>query len=137
MRRLYLIASLILLLGSTKAFAQNDKEMDLTSAINQMLEQLEKPLALEDWQIFTMDSTLTYNYTKLNEEVMELRRTGVYNSEIYMRTSDKWTGATDSTFQKHILTPEQWTKYLKTDYGREKRARDKREALRVSKGTAR
>lgn len=127
------IVPLAALLLSTAAFAQNKEEKDLPTAINDMVEHLATDLKLEDWQCFKMDSTLMYNYTKLNEEVSELRRGGVYNSEIYMRCSDKWTNATDTTFQKLILTPEQWQKYLKSDFGREKRARDKRMALRAEK----
>lgn len=127
------IASLAALLISTTAFAQNNEEKDLPTAISEMIDILAKDLKLDDWQCFMMDSTLIYNYTKLNEEVNDLRRGGVYNSEIYMRCSDQWTNATDTTFQKRILTPEQWQKYMKTDFGREKRARDKRMALRAEK----
>lgn len=127
------IASLAAIFISTAAFAQNKEEKDLPTAINDIVELLAKDLKLDDWQCFQMDSTLMYNYTKLNEEVAELRRGGVYNSEIYMRCSDKWTEATDTTFQYHLLTPEQWQRYLKTDFGREKRARDKRMAQRAEK----
>lgn len=127
------IASFAALLITTTSFAQNNEGKDLHTAINEMVELLARDLKLDDWQCFMMDSTLMYNYTKLNEEVSELRRGGVYNSEIYMMTSDKWTAATDTTFEKKVLTPEQWQKYLKTDCGREKRARDKRQALRDAK----
>lgn len=127
---------LALIFVSTTATAQNKEEKDLPTIISEMLESLEKSLKLEDWQLFRMDSTLMFNYTALNDEIAELRRAGVYNNEIYMRTTDKWTSAVDTTFEKEILTPEQWKKYLKSDYGREKRARDKRMALRAAKEAA-
>jgi len=130
-------AILALLFISLPASAQNNEEKDLPSVIGEMLDIFEKDLHMEDWQLFKMDSTLMYNYTQLNLEVEGLRKSGVYNNEIYMMTSDKWTDAVDTTFQKHILTPEQWQKYLKTDFGRQKRARDKRMAQRVEKGITR
>lgn len=131
------IAALALLFISASAYSQNDSEKDLPTVIGEMVETLGKDLKLEDWQLFKMDSTLMYNYTQLNAEMDNLRKAGVYNNEIYMMTSDKWTDAVDTTFQRHILNAKQWEKYLKSDFGRQKRARDKRMALRVEKGIAR
>ena len=133
----FCIITLALLTISASAYAQNNEEKDLPSVIGEIVEAMGKDLNLEDWQLFKADSTLMYNYTQLNIEMDNLRKSGVYNNDIYMMTSDKWTDAVDTTFQKHIFTDKQWEKYLKSDFGRQKRARDKRMALRVEKGIAR
>ena len=82
-------------------------------------------LDLEDYQVFLVDSTLQHNYTEMFAELEAVRRKGASKSDLYQLVSDKWSEASDTTFFK-IFSEEQWAKYMRTPYGKQKKARDKR-----------
>ena len=65
------------------------------------------------------------------EEITLTRKTGASNDETFQALSDKWMAATDEALEK-VFTEEQWQKYLKSAYGKEKKRRDKRMANRIS-----
>ena len=129
---------LIALLGALlpfSAFAQQpptpeEQEKKLMESIESLVVKYEENLQLESWQTFYLDSILIHNYKAMAEESKGLADNRVENLDLYQRISDKWEEATYVAVQR-ILTPEQWTKYLKLGPGREKKARDKRAAKRA------
>ena len=74
-----------------------------------------------------MDSILNHDYRAMQEELNSLASAKVSNSDIYMKTSDKWAENIYQAFRK-VLNDDQWTKYLKSGAAREKKAREKRKA---------
>ncbi len=131
MKKLFL-AAIVLLISLVPLAAQNqmtpeEKEKKLTEFIDKEIERLETTLKLEDWQVFYADSILNHDYRAMQAELDELIAKKVSNSEIFAQTSDKWCEKIYQSMNK-ILDEDQWTKYLKTGAGREKKARDKRMA---------
>ena len=80
--------------------------------------------------MFFVDSILQYNFHAMNDEFDQTRRTGASNQETYQIISDKWMAATDDAFER-FFTPEQWARYMKSSYGKEKIRRDKRMSARI------
>ena len=74
-----------------------------------------------------VDSILNHDYRAMQEELSSLASAKVSNSDIYMKTSDKWAENIYQAFRK-VLNDDQWTKYLKSGAAREKKAREKRKA---------
>lgn len=126
-------AALMLFTASATAFAQEDdkKPKDMRTMAEEASDRLCTMLDLEDWQVFRLDSTFFHDYSEVTAEWEKLRRSGATNKELYMTVSDRIYAGMDSTIQT-IFTPEQWNKYLKSEFGKEKRARDKRIAKRAS-----
>ena len=123
---LYLFFFAALFAGSApRAFAQEPQEPDVNEIIDKQLENLTRMFNLDDVQIFFVDSILQYNYPAMMDEVNRTRKTGASNTETYQIISDKWMAATDDAFEK-VFTEDQWKKYLKSTYGKEKKRRDKR-----------
>lgn len=116
-------------LSCATGFAQNQEPESLESMAEKAADELARQLNLDDYQIFRVDSTFLHDYKALNQEIAELRRSQATNSELYYRVSDYWGNRIDSTFHS-FFTDEQWKSYMKTELGREKRARDKRIAKR-------
>ena len=52
------------------------------------------------------------------------------STERYQMVSDKWMNANDTTF-KMIFTDQQWSRYLKSKFAHDKKARDKRMKARL------
>lgn len=134
MRRVLLIISALLATGGIAA-AQNQQEKPntLRDIAEKAADELATTLDLDDYQIFRVDSTFLHDYTAMSEELEQIKRSGATNRELYIRATDKWSNTIDSTFQC-LFTEEQWAKYMKTDFGREKRSRDKRMAKREKEG---
>lgn len=124
-----MISAAVLLFSQTTASAQDDDKKTLRDMAEETADALARQLNLDDAQIYRVDSTFMHDYTQMTIELEQLKRSKASNPELYMRVSDKWANTIDSTFQL-LFTPEQWKKYMKTDFGREKRARDKRIAKR-------
>ena len=122
---LILIAAALLPVAAPRALAQEPQEPNLDEIINKHIENLTRMFDLDEVQVFVLDSILQFNYSALQEEVKQTRKTGASNQETFQLISDKWMAATDDAFQK-IFTEEQWQKYLKSSYGKEKKRRDKR-----------
>lgn len=117
------------------AFAQSqgraqDEEKQMRKAIDASIENLSTLLKLEDWQVFYVDSIMTHDYEAMTQEINVLRDAKMSNQDAYIMVQDKWSEKMYQAF-RGILNDEQWTKYLKSGAGREKKARDKR-ALKKS-----
>ena len=98
-------------------------------ALENQVEQLSGQLALEDWQIFYVDSILTHNMEALRREIEALSAAKVNASEYIDIASDKWMEATYNAFHK-VFNEAQWEMYLKSGAKRDKAARDRRAAKR-------
>ena len=117
------------------AFAQSqggaqDEEKQMRKAIDTSIENLTSLLKLEDWQVFYLDSIMTHDYEAMTQEINVLRNAKMSNQDAYISVQDKWSEKMYQAF-RGIFNDEQWTKYLKSGAGREKKARDKR-ALKKS-----
>jgi len=99
----------------------------IDDAIDTQVENYEKSLSLEDWQVFYIDSTLRHDFHALREEVKKLSTAKVSNSDLYMQVQDKWSEQMYNSIRR-FLNEEQWAKYLKMGAEKEKKARDKRAA---------
>ena len=122
---LIITANLLLLAGAPRAFAQEPQEPDIDKIVSNQIENLTKTFKLDEIQGFYVDSILNYNYPAMMDEVNQARKTGASNTETFQIISDKWMALTDEAFEK-VFTEEQWQKYLKSTYGKEKKRRDKR-----------
>lgn len=131
MKQKLLIAAALLIASIPVASAQNDEKKDLPTIVEETGDRLQTTLGLEDWQVYKLDSTLLTCYTNMETESAQMHRAGVSNQDIYAHIADKWSEAIDSTLAT-IFTPEQWAKYMKTEFGRAKKSRDKRKAARES-----
>lgn len=128
----HLISAGLMLLLALPVFAQNqlspeEEAQKLREGIDKEVDRLANLLDLADWQIFYVDSTLTYNIESMRTEQKAMMAAKVQNSDLYWKTTDKWQEATFVQYRK-IFNDEQWTRYLKTGGAKEKKARDKRAA---------
>lgn len=132
MNRLFLLLlfAASLLLSTPAALAQEPQEPDLDKIIATQLDNLTRTFKLDDVQVFFVDSILQYNFHAMNDEFEQTRRTGASNNETFQIISDKWMAATDEAFER-FFTEEQWKKYMKSSYGKEKIRRDKRMSDRI------
>lgn len=132
MNRLFLLLlfAASLLLSSPAALAQEPQEPDLDKIIATQLDNLTRTFKLDDVQVFFVDSILQYNFRAMNDEFEQTRRTGASNNETFQIISDKWMAATDEAFER-FFTEDQWKKYMKSSYGKEKIRRDKRMSDRI------
>ena len=120
-----LLTAALLLAAAPALLAQEQQEPDMDAIILKQVESLTNVYKLDDVQVFFVDSILTYNYNAMMDEMQEARKIGASNSDTFQGISDKWMDATDKAFEK-IFTEEQWAKYMKSTYGKEKKRRDKR-----------
>jgi len=123
-----------LLLGTVTLSAQNQgpqtpeqKEKQLLEFIDREVKRLSDQLELEYWQEFYVDSTLNHDYHALQEEMEELQKTKVGNTDIYQNVQDKWMQQIDDSYHL-FFNEEQWKKYWKSTGQRNQKARDKRKA---------
>lgn len=132
MNRLFLLLlfAASLLLSTPAALAQEPQEPDLDKIIATQLDNLTRTFKLDDVQVFFVDSILQYNFRAMNDEFEQTRRTGASNNETFQIISDKWMAATDEAFER-FFTEDQWKKYMKSSYGKEKIRRDKRMSDRI------
>ena len=120
--------ALALFAVATPLRAQNsdqEKPKTIPEVAADRADELMKYLKLEDYQVFQVDSTLAHDMQSLQDEWNAMQKAGVSNPDFYGAVSDRWYNTIDSTFQC-IFTPDQWTRYLKSTYGKGKRQRDKR-----------
>lgn len=122
-----------LLALSLTAFAQqNDPEKEakeFQESINAEVERLENNLELEDWQVFYVDSILTYDYNQMRLELKELSDAKISNYDLYTEIQDKWVEKIYNSLNG-VFDEAQWNKYLKTGALKAKKDRDKRAAKR-------
>lgn len=122
----------LMLLLALPVFAQNqmspeEEAKKLREGIDKEIDRLTTLLDLADWQVFYVDSTLTYNIESMRVEQKALAAAKVSNTDLYWETTDKWQEATYLQYRK-IFNDQQWERYLKTGGAKEKKARDKRAA---------
>lgn len=127
MNRLFtiLLLAAALLLSAPAARAQEPQQPDIDQIIANQVDNLTRNFKLDEVQVFFIDSILQYNYRAMNEAFEEARKTGASNSETYQAISDEWMQATDEAFER-FFTEDQWKKYMKSTYGKEKQRREKR-----------
>lgn len=114
---------------SAQEKSREEMDKQFYEALENQVEQLSGQLALEDWQIFYVDSILTHNMEALRREIEALSAAKVNASEYIDIASDKWMEATYNAFHK-VFNEAQWEKYLKSGAKRDKAARDRRAAKR-------
>ena len=122
----------LMLLLALPLFAQNqmspeEEAQKLREGIDKEIDRLTTLLDLADWQIFYVDSTLTFNIESMRAEQKALAAAKVSNTDLYWETTDKWQEATYIQYRK-IFNDKQWERYLKSGGAKEKKARDKRAA---------
>ena len=132
-----LFAVLAILAASIQGFAQDPQEQEreqqkkFDEYIEKQVDSFTTLLDLEDWQMFYVDSILRADKGQLGEEIKDLSKSRVYNSDLYVMVQDRCDERIYNAFRK-VFNDEQWAKYLKTGAAREKKARDKRAAKRES-----
>ncbi|MBO4571116.1 MAG: hypothetical protein J5699_04250 [Bacteroidales bacterium] len=129
-KSLTIIAAVLAGLVVSAGAAAQEKPKDAATMAAESADYLQRMLDLEDYQVFLVDSTLQYNYDGMLKGIEAVRRQKATNSDLYQRVTDKWSEANDTTFFK-IFSPEQWKKYMRTSFGKEKKAREKRQAKRA------
>ncbi|MDT3366486.1 MAG: hypothetical protein LIQ26_04320 [Bacteroidota bacterium] len=122
----------LMLLLALPLFAQNqmspeEEAKKLREGIDKEIDRLTTLLDLADWQVFYVDSTLTFNIESMRAEQKALAAAKVSNTDLYWETTDKWQEATYIQYRK-IFNDKQWERYLKSGGAKEKKARDKRAA---------
>jgi ATP-dependent Lon protease len=129
-----IIATLPCLLLGISAKAQSQQPQSPEHQEKQMLEYIDKEvkrlsdlLELEYWQEFYVDSTLNHDLHARMEELQNMQKAKVENSDLYQAISDKWMQQIDNSY-KRFFTEEQWAKYWKTGARRAQKERDKRAA---------
>ncbi|MGN0202346.1 MAG: hypothetical protein ACI399_05505 [Candidatus Cryptobacteroides sp.] len=106
---------------------KDDPEKKMDEYIQNKVEELENTLKLETWQTFYVDSILNHDVRAMQNEINALASAKVSNSDIYIRTQDKWNEKIYQAF-KGVLNETQWAKYQKMGAARDKKFRDKRNA---------
>ena len=100
--------------------------------IKNQVSNLENSLKLETWQTFYVDSILNHDYRAMQDELDNLSSAKVSNTDIYIRTQDKWNEQIYQALSK-VMNEAQWNKYLKMGAAREKKFRDKRNSRAEAK----
>ena len=95
----------LMLLLALPLFAQNqmspeEEAKKLREGIDKEIDQLTTLLDLADWQIFYVDSTLTFNIESMRAEQKALAAAKVSNTDLYWETTDKWQEATYIQYRK-------------------------------------
>lgn len=134
-RMKYLFAALAALLllpvpsGAQSQQPQTPEEAEkkLMEFIDKEVSRLSEQLALEYWQEFYVDSTLTHDYHAMQDEIKGLSEAKVGNVDLYQYVQDKWMDRIDNTYER-IFTGEQYSKYLKSGGARRQKDRAKRRA---------
>jgi hypothetical protein len=131
-----IIATLPCLLLGISAKAQSQQPQSPEQQEKQMLEYIDKEvkrlsdlLELEYWQEFYVDSTLNHDLHARMEELQNMQKAKVENSDLYQAISDKWMQQIDNSY-KRFFTEEQWAKYWKSGAKRAQKERDKRASKR-------
>lgn len=120
---LLLAATLLLCVPAVQA--QEPQQPNMDEIIAKQVDNLTRSFKLDEVQVFFVDSILQYNYNAMNDAFEEAKKTGASNADTYQTISDQWMDATDQAFER-LFTEEQWKKYMKSAYGKEKQRRDKR-----------
>ena len=121
----FLLALVCLPASAQSGQKKEDKEKKMYEFIKNQVSNLENSLKLETWQTFYVDSILNHDYRAMQDELDNLSSAKVSNTDIYIRTQDKWNEQIYQALSK-VMNEAQWNKYLKMGAAREKKFRDKR-----------
>lgn len=121
----FLLALVCLPASAQSGQKKEDKEKKMDEFIQNQVSNLENSLKLETWQTFYVDSILNHDYRAMQDELDNLSSAKVSNTDIYIRTQDKWNEQIYQALSK-VMNEGQWNKYLKMGAAREKKFRDKR-----------
>ena len=121
----FLLAMVCLPASAQSGQKKEDKEKKMDEFIQNQVSNLENSLKLETWQTFYVDSILNHDYRAMQDELDNLSSAKVSNTDIYIRTQDKWNEQIYQALSK-VMNEAQWNKYLKMGAAREKKFRDKR-----------
>lgn len=121
----FLLALVCLPASAQSGQKKEDKEKKMDEFIKNQVSNLENSLKLETWQTFYVDSILNHDYRAMQDELENLSSAKVSNTDIYIRTQDKWNEQIYQALSK-VMNEAQWNKYLKMGAAREKKFRDKR-----------
>ena len=121
----FLLALVCLPASAQSGQKKEDKEKKMDEFIQNQVSNLENSLKLETWQTFYVDSILNHDYRAMQDELDNLSSAKVSNTDIYIRTQDKWNEQIYQALSK-VMNEAQWNKYLKMVAAREKKFRDKR-----------
>ena len=120
----FLLALVCLPASAQSGQKKEDKEKKMDEFIQNQVSNLENSLKLETWQTFYVDSILNHDYRAMQDELDNLSSAKVSNTDIYIRTQDKWNEQIYQALSK-VMNEAQWNKYLKMGAAREKKFRDK------------
>ena len=128
----FLFALVCLPASAQSGQKKEDKEKKMDEFIQNQVSNLENSLKLETWQTFYVDSILNHDYRAMQDELDNLSSAKVSNTDIYIRTQDKWNEQIYQALSK-VMNEAQWNKYLKMGAAREKKFRDKRNSRAEAK----
>ena len=128
----FLLALVCLPASAQSGQKKEDKEKKMDEFIQNQVSNLENSLKLETWQTFYVDSILNRDYRAMQDELDNLSSAKVSNTDIYIRTQDKWNEQIYQALSK-VMNEAQWNKYLKMGAAREKKFRDKRNSRAEAK----
>ena len=128
----FLLALVCLPASAQSGQKKEDKEKKMDEFIQNQVSNLENSLKLETWQTFYVDSILNHDYRAMQDELDNLSSAKVSNTDIYIRTQDKWNEQIYQALSK-VMNEVQWNKYLKMGAAREKKFRDKRNSRAEAK----
>ena len=128
----FLLALVCLPASAQSGQKKEDKEKKMDEFIQNQVSNLENSLKLETWQTFYVDSILNHDYRAMQEELHNHSSAKVSNTDIYIRTQDKWNEQIYQALSK-VMNEAQWNKYLKMGAAREKKFRDKRNSRAEAK----
>ena len=128
----FLLALVCLPASAQSGQKKEDKEKKMDEFIQNKVSNLENSLKLETWQTFYVDSILNHDYRAMQDELDNLSSAKVSNTDIYIRTQDKWNEQIYQAIRK-VMNEAQWNKYLKMGAAREKKFRDKRNSRAEAK----
>ena len=132
MRILY---SVILFLAFAISYEASAQEQSEKTAIEYAAEETEIMIDmfdLDDYQAYQIDSMLQVNYGQMLDELDKVQKSGAQNRDMFMNVQDKYLDIIDNAVEQ-ILTESQWAKYMKSQYGREKKQRDSKKAKAEAK----
>ena len=128
----FLLALVCLPASAQSGQKKEDKEKKMDEFIQNQVSNLENSLKLETWQTFYVDSILNHDYRAMQDELDNLYSAKVSNTDIYIRTQDKWNEQIYQALSK-VMNEAQRNKYLKMGAAREKKFRDKRNSRAEAK----
>lgn len=128
----FLLALVCLPASAQSGQKKEDKEKKMDEFIQNQVSNMENSLKLETWQTFYVDSILNHDYRAMQDELDNLSSAKVSNTDIYIRTQDKWNEQIYQALSK-VMNEAQWNKYLKMGAAREKKFRDKRNSRAEAK----